>query len=304
MRQYIEPMTSQPDADPIARHRARHSTRRRAAVRESFERVLRSSRNTLSAWRRAAGGRCVVCRGWCDEGLCAYCHARFAFTCERCQGCAIPMAGLAASPESMPAAAASSRLATEMAFLPDAAAGTRHCLRCRLSPPPWSRAIAGVDYGHPWDRLLADFKFHQRVDHAHVLLRPLLARLRACPPAGVRLVAVPLSRERLRERGYNQSWELARRLSRALELDARADALFRVRDTGHQLGLHREARSVNLRGAFVVSPRHAGWVRGASIALVDDVLTTGATAHAATRTLRAAGAEDVQVWVVARTPAS
>ena len=82
----------------------------------------------------------------------------------------------------------------------------------------------------------------------------------------------------------------------------RADALFRVRDTGHQLALHRGERARNLQGAFVVSPRHAAWVRGARIALVDDVLTTGATAHAATRTLRAAGARDVQVWVVARTP--
>jgi ComF family protein len=111
-----------------------------------------------------------------------------------------------------------------------------------------------------------------------------------------------LSRERLRERGYNQSWELARRLARALALEARADALFRVRDTGHQLGLHRSERAKNLHGAFVVTPHHAAWVRGARIALVDDVLTTGATAHAATRALRAAGVRDVQVWVVARTP--
>ncbi len=75
-----------------------------------------------------------------------------------------------------------------------------------------------------------------------------------------------------------------------------------MRDTGHQLALQRGERARNLQGAFVVSPRHAAWVRGARIALVDDVLTTGATAHAATRTLRAAGARDVQVWVVARTP--
>ena len=139
------------------------------------------------------------------------------------------------------------------------------------------------------------------------LLRPLLARLhesRETPATHVRVVAVPLARERLRERGYNQSWELARGLARALALDARADALFRVRDTGHQLGLQRAARAANLRGAFVVTPRHAAWVRGASIALVDDVLTTGATAQAATRTLLAAGARDVQVWVVARTPES
>jgi predicted amidophosphoribosyltransferase len=113
---------------------------------------------------------------------------------------------------------------------------------------------------------------------------------------------VPLARERLRERGYNQSWELARRLARSLALPARADALFRLRDTGHQLQLDRAARHANLRDAFVVSPRHAAWVRGAAVALVDDVLTTGATAHAATLALLAAGAADVRLWVVARTP--
>ena len=229
----------------------------------------------LAAWRRRAGGRCAVCRGWCDGGLCASCDARFAFARPRCGGCALPLAGA-----------------------PD---DTR-CVRCRLAPPPWSRAVTGVDYGYPWDRLLADFKFHQRLEAVDALLQPLLARLRDLRTSDLRLVAVPLSRERLHERGYNQSWELARRLARALALETRADALFRVRDTGHQLGLHRGARSANLQGAFVVTPRHADWVRGACIALVDDVLTTGATAQAATRTLRAAGAREVQVWTVARTP--
>jgi ComF family protein len=172
-------------------------------------------------------------------------------------------------------------------------------------PPAWSSVVAGVDYGHPWDRLVADLKFHQRPDRAGALLRPLLARLRADPPpAALRIVPVPLARERLRERGYNQSWELARRLGRALGRDACADALFRVRDTAHQLHLHRAERGANLSGAFVVTPRHAAWVRGAELALVDDVLTTGATAQAAVRTLLAAGARDVRLWVVAKTPAA
>ena len=232
-----------------------------------------------AAWRRVAGGRCAVCRGWCDGGLCAYCEARFGAAHPRCRGCAAPLVASAGEP------------------LP--------CVRCQLAPPPWSGVVAGVDYGFPWDRLVADLKFHQRPDRAEVLLRPLLARLRAeAPPPGLRLVPVPLARERLRERGYNQSWELARRLGRTLGLEARADALFRVRDTGHQLGLHRSERAKNLQGAFVVTPRHAAWVRSARIALVDDVLTTGATAQAAARTLLAAGARDVQVWVVARTPES
>ena len=235
------------------------------------------TRAVLSAWRAAAGGRCLVCRGWCEGNLCSPCSVRFAPACDRCHGCGLPRA--AGKTDDDP-----------------------RCVRCRLAPPAWSRVVAGVDYGYPWDRALADLKFHQRLEPASALLQPLLARLDDVRGGDLRVVAVPLSRERLRERGYNQSWELARRLARALALEARADALFRVRDTGHQFGLHRAARGANLQGAFVVTPRHAAWVRGARIALVDDVLTTGATADAATRTLRAAGARDVQVWVVARTP--
>jgi len=262
-------MTSQPDGSSMAAGRAGPSG-------PLLSRAMAGTRRLLGRWRQQAGGRCVVCRGWCQGGLCVHCDARFALARDRCSGCALPLS-----------------VGTQ-------AAGEWRCVRCKLAPPPWSRVVAGVDYGYPWDRLLADLKFHQRLEPADALLQPLLARLQdAC---GVRVVAVPLARERLRERGYNQSWELARRVARALGLEARADALFRVRDTGHQLGLHRAARGTNLQGAFVVTPRHASWVRGARIALVDDVLTTGATAQAATRTLIAAGALDVQVWVVARTP--
>jgi ComF family protein len=249
-----------------------------AGARPSARR-LTAPRELLARWRAAAGGRCVVCRGWCEGGMCPPCDARFALVHDRCDGCGLPL----------PAGAR---------------VGDPRCLRCRLAPPLWSRVVSGVDYGYPWDRLLADFKFHQRLEPAPALLAPLKARLQDQRRGDVRVVAVPLSRERLRERGYNQSWELARRLARALALEARADALFRVRDTGHQLGLARAARSANLQGAFVVTPANATWVRGARIALVDDVLTTGATAHAATRALRAAGAREVQVWVVARTPAA
>ena len=239
-------------------------------------RAASAARDQLARWRRRAGGRCLVCRGWCDDGLCRYCAARFVLARARCSACALPLA--------------------------PGAGDEPRCLRCRLAPPAWSRMVTGVDYGYPWDRPIADLKFHQRLDVIGVLLRPLAAQLDDARGTDLRVVAVPLARERLRERGFNQSWELARRLARTLALPARADALFRVRDTGHQLALHRGERARNLQGAFVVSPRHAAWVRGARIALVDDVLTTGATAHAATRTLRAAGAREVQVWVVARTP--
>jgi len=272
MRQYIEAMTSRPDPGAMPAGHAGPSAPRLTPP-------IASARALLARWRCQAGGRCGVCRGWCEGGLCRHCAARFAVERPRCDGCALPL----------------------LAELPAAEA---RCLRCRLAPPPWSRVVTGVDYGYPWDRQLADLKFHQRLEPLAALLGPLLAALADVRATGLRVVAVPLARERLRERGYNQSWELARRLARGLALEACAQALFRVRDTGHQLGLHRDARGANLQGAFVVTPRHAAWVRGARIALVDDVLTTGATAREAVRTLRAAGARDVQVWVAARTPES
>jgi ComF family protein len=260
---------------------------------EVVERWRRAALAALvEPWRAAAGGRCAVCRGWCDGALCRWCEARCASPRPRCRACGLPWPDAPGAPGA-PGVHAS-----------QAAAEPRRCPRCPPEAPGWSQVVAGVDYGHPWDRLLAEFKFHGRIEHAHALLQPLRARLRAdaaaAPPAGLRVLPVPLARERLRERGYNQAWELARRLAHGHGLAARADVLFRVRETGHQLGLPRAARRANLQGAFVVTPGHAAWVRGARLALVDDVMTTGATAAAAARALHAAGAAEVRVWVVAR----
>jgi len=123
----------------------------------------------------------------------------------------------------------------------------------------------------------------------------------ATPAAPIRSAKIvpPLSAARIRERGFNQAWELARRAHRS----ARADVLLRVRDTPHQTALPREQRAVNVRNAFAVEPRHAARVRSADVAVVDDILTSGATAAEVARVLKAAGAARVRLWVVARTPA-
>jgi ComF family protein len=166
-------------------------------------------------------------------------------------------------------------------------------------------SIAAVDYAFPWDGLIAGYKFHQRLDLAGALARLLHAALTArsdLAPATL-VLPVPLSPERLRERGYNQAWELARRVARWQGAQASASVLSRIRDTGHQLGLSENERVSNLRGAFLVEPSQAHRIQGGTVALVDDVLTSGATGDEAARTLRAAGAAQVQLWVVARTPA-
>ncbi|MFZ2986960.1 ComF family protein [Ideonella sp.] len=165
----------------------------------------------------------------------------------------------------------------------------------------------GVDYQFPWDRLITAFKFSGQVELARVLAPLLLPSIQshldpdAEPlPALDWICPVPLWHGRLAERGYNQSWELARRLAADLGCPASADLLQRWRATATQSKLDREARLQNMRGAFMVPPHRAGSIAGRHIALVDDVMTTGSTAFEAAQTLLQNGAASVQLWVLAR----
>lgn len=218
---------------------------------------------------------CAICRGWSQARVCGACEQRFAQQVNRCARCAVRVP-----------------------------LGAAVCGACLTSPPPFDAALAGVDYGHPWDGLIARFKFHAALD----LAAPLSTRLAHAWRAGGRatpdlLVPVPLSAERLRERGYNQAWEIARRLARELRCRADARLLLRIRDTPHQLAFPLDERAANVRSAFAVEPTRLAELRGRRITLVDDVMTTGATAAEITRVLKQAGAATVDVWVAARTPA-
>ncbi len=218
---------------------------------------------------------CEVCRSWSGAALCPACVARFAAPRPRCARCGIGLAQAAAA-----------------------------CGACLREPPPFERTVCVADYGFPWDRLIADFKFHGRAELAGALAEQLTLAVGA---AGLRLpdgvLPVPLSDKRLAERGYNQAWELARRVAGALAIPATATLLRRPLDAAHQIELDRPARQRNLRRAFMVDPAQRAGVPGRRFALVDDVMTTGATAHAAADALRRAGAAAVEVWVLARTPA-
>jgi len=232
----------------------------------------------LRAVARALPGTCVVCRDWQPFGVCDACLQRFAPLQPRCGGCARPLS----------------------AALP-------RCGACSAQAIAFRRCIAGADYVAPWDRLITDFKFHRRTDLAGGLAQMVLravqaAQAAAAPPWPTLLLPVPLSRERLRERGYNQAWELARRLGRRLRIAATPALLQRSRDTAHQIGMTRTEREHNLRDAFWIEPSERARLHGRTVALIDDVLTTGATAHAAALALTRAGAAAVDVWVVARTP--
>jgi ComF family protein len=137
-------------------------------------------------------------------------------------------------------------------------------------------------------------KYEGRVE----LARPLGVLFEGCarPRCDV-LAPIPLHPRRLRERGFDQSRLLARAAGRRFGLPVEA-LLRRVRETGQQVGRDRAARERNVRGAFVATPRS----RGLRVCLVDDVLTTGATAAAAAHALLQAGAARVEVRTLARAP--
>jgi ComF family protein len=182
-------------------------------------------------------------------------------------------------------------------------AGIDQCGTCIAHPPPFSHAVAAVDYGFPWSGLVTALKFHAALDTAQALADLMAdAVLERGVPLPQAIVPVPLGADRLAERGMNQAWELARRVAPRLHLGADAGWLLRRVETPHLADLPRAERERAIRGAFAVAPGAAARVRGQSIALVDDVLTTGATASEAAQTLLAAGAASVQLWVVARTP--
>lgn len=172
------------------------------------------------------------------------------------------------------------------------------CGSCLRHPPPF-RAFAPFLYAPPLDRLIIELKFGDRLYLGRTLGALLAeAAVQRAPEMPQLLVPVPLHPARLRERGYNQAMELARPLRRQLGIPI-VDAVERIRATPGQAGLSARERRRNVRGSFKV--KDAGVAKGKRVAIVDDVLTTGATAAEMARCLTRAGAASIIVWTLART---
>ena len=166
-----------------------------------------------------------------------------------------------------------------------------------IAPGTFDSALAVFEYGFPLDRLIQRFKYGGDLAIGRWLALRLLARVRQEPRPDV-IVAPPLTAARLRERGFNQALEIAKVVGTGLGVPCALAALSRTRETSPQPGLGRLERHANLAGAFVCRRAFAG----ARVALVDDVITTGATAESIARVLKEAGAGHVSVWAVAHTP--
>ena len=214
---------------------------------------------------------CAVCHAWPSQPVCESCIRLFGQPQPRCRTCARAVLR-----------------------------GMRQCGNCVVQPPPLDQCLAAVPYAYPWAGLIAEFKFHERTAWA----APFARLLRSTPwvepalDAADCLLPMPLSRERLQERGFNQALLLAQALDAQR---VQPDWLLRTRDTPPQRTLARKERQRSVRGAFAVDPLLAPQLRGRRVVLVDDVMTSGASLHAAAQVVRQAGAAHITGLVLART---
>ena len=250
-------------------------------VNQTLPAKVDEARARLGFWLRNDAARllwparCLVCDAPGADGLdlCEACSAALPWNRCACARCAMPLPAGAWDP-------------------------TSACGPCLRHPPPLAAVHAACVYAAPIDRLLPRFKFHNDLA-AGRLLAQLMAEAFAALPRPAALLPIPLHRARLRRRGYDQALELARPLARALDLPLLESTLVRARATPPQSRLDARQRRRNLRGAFAV---RTGTPLPAHVVLVDDVMTTGATLHAAAAALRRAGVARVDAWVCARVP--
>jgi ComF family protein len=178
--------------------------------------------------------------------------------------------------------------------------GSSVCGACLKRPPKFAATLAACAYAFPLDRLVQALKYEHRLALAEPLGDALAAAALRAPAARQQadaLIAIPLTAARQRERGFNQSIEIARVVARRTGLPLLA-GLVRTGNAPAQATLPWVQRRRNVSGAFACARSFAG----RSIALVDDVMTTGATLESAAGTLLQSGAARVEAWVVARTP--
>ncbi len=228
--------------------------------------MLRKAAAAFTQW--IFGGTCLLCRGAADRDLlCAACDSD------------LPRLGGSLCPR---------------CALPSTAGAI--CGRCVARPPRYDATVAALEYRFPADVLVHALKFRGELALAALLARLLAEKIATDAPVHF-ILPVPLAARRLRERGYNQALEIARYVARATGARLAPEACERAKDTPAQIGLPWVERASNVRGAF----RARGALDGATIAVLDDVMTTGATLDEIAGVLKDSGAARVVNWVVART---
>jgi ComF family protein len=220
-------------------------------------------------------GRCLLCRARAPLGICVGCDRDLPAIEGACARCAIPLQTSCCQRDN-----------------------GEYCGACIRNPPPFDRAIAALNYMFPTTVLVQRFKFNRSFASGAVLARRLVQAIEpTLESSGVPelLVPVPLHPGRRFARIFNQAEVLALDVGKALAIPVKHDVLRRIRRTPSQTGLSADERRRNVRGAISSCP-----VKAQHVALVDDVMTTGATMSECARALKRSGASEVSVWAPAR----
>lgn len=227
--------------------------------------------------RLSLSGQCVACcAGFKGQGLCPACLEALPYNHQHCRQCALPLAFAPTKPVL--------------------------CGGCLKHPPSFDRVITPLRYQFPVNRLISRYKYSNQ----RALGRPLISVLvnevsdhltRSPTLRPDVLIPSPMHPAKQRKRGFNQAEDIAEQLSISIGIPWSVTLVKRQRAGTAQSGLNRQQRLANLKGAFVITGRPPS-----RIAIIDDVMTTGATARMLAQTLKAAGAAEVEVWALARTP--
>ena len=214
--------------------------------------------------------RCGLCHAASDrEPFCDGCTRSLPWLDRPCRGCAMT--------------------------LPDGAPDL--CADCLKHAPRFEHAWSAFRLLTPVQQLIHQLKYSANLSAAHALGTLAARRLaRRATPLPDLLIAVPLHRRRLRERGYNQALELTRAMKRVIDVPLASDIAVRLRATPDQIGQSAAQRRSNLKDAFEIR----GSLAGRHVALIDDVMTTGATLAELATACRAAGATRIEAWAIAR----
>lgn len=189
--------------------------------------------------------------------------------------------------------------ACQQCAIPLKAAEILRCGQCIQDPPSVDYAISLYHYETPLDYLIGQLKYHQKLSYASImgdLLKEKILNLDVEHQLPQAIIAVPLYKKRLLQRGFNQSLEIVKSIAKEKKIPILLDAVDRVRDTPTQRSLNKKERKKNVKGCFDVVRE----IKQSHIVIVDDVVTTGATSNELARVLKTAGVGTVGVWSIAR----
>lgn len=215
--------------------------------------------------------QCVLCnnRTSLSHRFCQYCLKDLPWLGNHCQKCALP--------------------------LKTASSVINICAQCLLHPPSFNRVQALFTYQYPLSRLINLIKHHNKPQYLGHIAQ-LAAQHFTPPETKCVLIPVPMHPHCQRKRGFNQAELLCNELGKQMNLPIEKNLLLKLTKTPTQQTLSRQKRLSNLRDSFSCQTTELR-----SVILIDDVMTTGATAEATSRILRAAGVENIEIWVIART---